>query len=320
MADYGLMSGLAKGLQAGFESYRETKKMNQEAEAKKAMAQLQEKQYRAGLIEKGLLEDPNSETGFSLSPDEQRKRAIDQAVKIGDVQAKGLSPEYDDKGLIKKFNPDPNSKAAQDKANDRTYKNLQIKKLGQEISQGNKVPAGEAAILGSANAAMSALSDTGKLYDTNSDITGPGQGLISRAAGLFQVGDTGKKAASFDAIKQQHAQVIGTYLENGKLTDNDFAKYQKMLPNLTDSPEVKDAKIQGLQRLIAEKQAKQKAALEQANYNVGDIETSKIPEAVGRLGKKPQGLLPQAEASGKPKVVKQNGHTYILNEKTGEYE
>lgn len=53
MADYGLLGGLAEGLKSGFDSYRDTKRANQELELKK-------RQMGADLMARGLKVDENT--------------------------------------------------------------------------------------------------------------------------------------------------------------------------------------------------------------------------------------------------------------------
>jgi hypothetical protein len=63
------------------------------------------------------------------------------------------------------------------------------------------------------------------------------------------------------------AQTIGSILEGGKLTDNDYSKYLAMLPAPGDSQDTKNNKIATLKRQIDLKKKGSIAGLEQAGYN-----------------------------------------------------
>lgn len=307
------------------DTYLKAKQMKQQNDYQKQMMQLQG-------LEHGVTFDQAG--GIAKTDEQKQKENIDRLGKIGDLQAKGLIPKYDEGGGLIGFEADPNSNSMLDKKNDRILKDLQIRKTQKDLaetSKGAKLPAAQAEQLGAANASFEALNSANKQFQDNQDIVGPGQGLLSKAAGYLQVGDRGKKSAAFDAQLKINAQTVGKYLEGGKLTDADIDRYKAMLPTLTDSPQVAAAKTETLQRLIAQKQASEKKAFGQSGYNVADIETSEAPPIGNSLiqpkqqagGLVPSGLIstPSAEAaSAKPKMIMQNGHKYILNDKTGEYE
>lgn len=136
---------------------------------------------------------------------------------------------------------------------------------------GKAVPAGEAVQTGGATSASKALADSGILFESNSAIVGPWQGRVSGLMASGEVGDTGKRAKSFDAQLKSNAQNIGKYLEGGKLTNEDIDRYKEMLPNLRDSKESAKDKIAILQRMIATKQESELAALKGAGYNTAGI-------------------------------------------------
>ena len=195
-----------------------------------------------------------------------------------------------------------------------------------ERANGAKLPATEAVALGSSNSAYQALGDAGKAFEANKDISGPVQGRWSRILAAGEVGDTGKQAKSFDAQLKMNAQIIGKSLEGGKLTDQDIERYKDMLPNLNDSPDAAKNKIAVLQNMLSQKQQAESSALGQAGYNVRNIKMSAPtdnPNFGGlrdKIGSMQDPMLPNAGASEKPNAIKQGGHTYYLNPKTGKYE
>lgn len=118
MADYsGLIQGLSEGLRSGLESYRterdyQTKK-KQEADDRA----MRDKMFQAGLVEKGLMADP--EKGFIRSADTDKERALDRASKQAGLVKAGFTPEYDATTKDVKLNPIPGWRSPEEKALDR---------------------------------------------------------------------------------------------------------------------------------------------------------------------------------------------------------
>jgi hypothetical protein len=148
---------------------------------------------------------------------------------------------------------------------------IQLAQKKLEAGLGKIIPASEAAQFGGTSASFKALQDSADLYENNADLAGPMQGKLSGIAGKLEWGDTGKRAKAFDAQLKMNAQVIGKALEGGKLTDQDILRYRDMLPNLGDSKDAAQAKIQILQNMLFQKQQADLAALEGAGYNTGTI-------------------------------------------------
>jgi hypothetical protein len=95
-------------------------------------------------------------------------------------------------------------------------------------------------------------------------------------------------------------QTIGKLKEGGVLRAEDEVKYAKMLPELTDTPEVARNKIQLVMREMAQKQNDAIAALEAAGYDVSGVKrNTQVPGAPSALaaGRKGGGLIPSADAS-----------------------
>lgn len=163
----------------------------------------------------------------------------------------------------------------------KSIKELQLQALQQkkdESKQGKMLPASEAVNIGGANASFKALEEASKAFESNKDISGPYKGMISKGQGFFEIGDVGRRAKAFDAQTLANAQIIGKYLEGGKMTDSDIDRYKKILPNIGDSPEVAQKKIIIVQNLIAQKQQSEKQALEQAGYNTKSLNVSDVQE------------------------------------------
>lgn len=128
-----------------------------------------------------------------------------------------------------------------------------------------KLPAGEAAALGEAEAAVQSLKDLGAAYDT--DIA---SGFGSSLTGLTQY-LPGTDATLYEDKMRATAQSVGTFLEGGKLAAGDEVKYLRMLPSPGDGAERKKGKIDNLNRLIATKRQEKINALKAAGFNLGNL-------------------------------------------------
>jgi hypothetical protein len=77
--------------------------------------------------------------------------------------------------------------------------------------------------------------------------------------------DTDSQLLRADTMKA--AQIIGKYLEGGKMTDTDVIRYQKLLPAISDTPEVAVAKMNDLRNMIEKKQANRIETFNAQGYN-----------------------------------------------------
>ena len=251
-----------------------------------------------------------------------RQKALDASSGLAQIQK--MIDEKNQKDYLAKRQPLELAKLQAevesikpDKELNRLYRQAQIDALKNRsvgsigsIGAGKTLPASQAEAAGTAQAASQALDDITGIIEKNNDIIGPMSGRVSQLAALGQFGERGKQAANIKGAIDQRAQIIGKYLEGGKLTDQDIVRYRQQLPQITDTPEVAQAKINSLRRLLANKQQAELSALQGAGYATGGIQRMATPEFSN---------LRQSIAQ-KPKTVIQNGHTYILNEQTGEYE
>jgi hypothetical protein len=128
-----------------------------------------------------------------------------------------------------------------------------------------ELPAGEATKIGGASAAVK---NAQKILETWKSKAGDvGSWLLSKlpATEASRYGDNARAAA----------QVIGTYLEGGKLTDADYPKYLAMLPQPGDSEKTAKNKVDAIETLIADRQAAEKQALTATGYDVSRIKDAK---------------------------------------------
>lgn len=326
MADLGLLSGLAGGIERGLGSYLGTKQsLDQQAlqrraqqydeilkqaqirdilgddQANQVLAQINPQQQQAPAQDSdGLLADMSNKSaaGLLAPPAQQLSR-----TSVGKHQREMLNEatkatfQKDPSGKILMANPQsglyeiqereltPKEQYERSKEGlGLTQSKLDIEKKIKELNaekKGKTLPSTEAQSTGSANAAVTALDDVADLVKSKTGIFGPGAGRISGLLAKAQLGETGREAASVNATLKQRAQIIGKYLEGGKLTDSDIKRYEQSLPQLSDSPQVAQDKIDSLQRLIAQKQAAELKTFKEAGYDVGGVTGSTIKSLPG---------------------------------------
>jgi len=113
-------------------------------------------------------------------------------------------------------------------------------------------------------------------------------GIVARAAAtvpyVTQITGWGADAKKRQAVIDRVKQVIGKTLEGGVLRKEDEAKYEKILPNIGDSPEVAKAKLDGLDAAIAKRKGRRLDALTDAGYDTGKF-TARTPKptTIGRF-------------------------------------
>lgn len=168
-----------------------------------------------------------------------------------------------------------------DKAKATELANLKTATVTRQVTQkpmsgagGQQLPAGEATKLGEATGAVQNLDRLAKQFEDK----GAG-GPFGFVKSLIPFTDANKYGDDVRAA----AQVIGGYIEGGKLTDQDYPKYMKMLPKEGDTEATALNKLNNVRVLIANRQAAEKNALAGAGYDV-----SRIPNAAPNVGFTPR--------------------------------
>lgn len=128
--------------------------------------------------------------------------------------------------------------------------------------------------LGEANSATKSAQDLLNRFNGNAD--GVGGWLMS----WLPLTD----ASKYEDRARVATQVIGSYLEKGKLSDANVPQYRAMLPKPGESPATARNKIDAIVQLVKTRQAEQKAALAGSGYNV-----SGIKDAAPAINFKPTG-------------------------------
>lgn len=101
-----------------------------------------------------------------------------------------------------------------------------------------------------------------EIIDTKPGLFGPVRGFLGQKNSY----DT--EAQTIDDDLRRASQVIGKYMEGGVLRKEDEEKYRKMLPQLTDKPEVALNKLEGVANLLAQKQQDYLESYAKAGYDV----------------------------------------------------
>lgn len=105
MADYGLLSGLAQGVNAGLDAYNSAqdrqlriKQYKDEQEVKKLLREQQERGQKMEMVSKGLLETP--EGGFDFSPQKKAEQEADLGYKKSQIQKNLADAEKSKKAAL----------------------------------------------------------------------------------------------------------------------------------------------------------------------------------------------------------------------------
>lgn len=126
----------------------------------------------------------------------------------------------------------------------------------------------QAKLISEGNQLSSVLQPLYGIIDSKSDLFGPIAGRINGN------NPYNTEAATISAQFKTAAQIIGGYLEGGKLTDSDIGRYQTMLPQLNDKPEVAKGKLDAIASLVQQKQQQYLQDFSRAGYNVSGFNGS----------------------------------------------
>jgi len=137
--------------------------------------------------------------------------------------------------------------------------------------KGATLTAGQKKELSDFEVSIKQMNSLNTSIDQFKDVMGPVKGRI-RAMIPYDV-----EAQAFNSNMKAIAQVVGKAMEGGVLRKEDEIKYQKMLPQITDKPEVAKRKIQNvIEMLRLQKQTKED--MYSGSENMGDIYSPVIEE------------------------------------------
>jgi hypothetical protein len=194
------------------------------------------------------------------SPEELAGMSAKELMNVKEIY--GLKHKIDrepvEDARAEQFHQDNQANVAAQQAHTAAMEALALRNEG-------KLPASEAKDLGGSDAALKAIDSLSK------DWEGKASGIGSIATQYLP----GSEASTYSPNLKATTQIVGKYLEGGKLTDSDMPKYAAMMPQPGEPQNVKDAKIATLKRLIAEKRASEGQALAGSGYKVpsGDLVT-----------------------------------------------
>lgn len=106
-------------------------------------------------------------------------------------------------------------------------------------------------------------------------------GLVTELTGI------GTEAKSRQAVLDQAKQVVGKAMEGGVLRKEDEAKYMRILPIISDPPDVAKAKLENLKSVMAQDAEIYIETLEAAGRNVTKIRET-LQKQLGEVEAKPQ--------------------------------
>jgi hypothetical protein len=192
-------------------------------------------------------------------------RAVNGDVKAADA-LKLLKPSGAGEPLVPVIGPDgqpvllPRSEAAGKRP------------AGSGVAGGRPLPAGSASRIAEVNDSLNdasvlkrALSEAGAT-GTVAKLGAWAPNWVTEVTGFGT--DAKKKQALIDRVKQ----VIGKGLEEGVLRKEDEAKYEKILPTISDPPEIVTSKIEGLEAALATKRQNRLESFADAGYDVSRFE------------------------------------------------
>lgn len=153
----------------------------------------------------------------------------------------------------------PKAEREQQKQNREKLFQIEMKEAEQRAQ---KLPSGDVLKLSESAAFPEMLAGLQDDIAKNADIMGPIQGRLG-ANNPYNV-----RAQDFNSKMSAYAQRIGKYMEGGVLRAEDVPKYARMLPQISDLPEVAQKKLQNVSTMLAQKAEGDKGALKAAGYNV----------------------------------------------------
>ena len=93
--------------------------------------------------------------------------------------------------------------------------------------------------------------------------------------------DTGK----YESVLGSVTQIVGRYLEGGKMTDDDRRKYKETLPQIKDSPETLRYKINDLKKILARTAKLRAKLLQDSGYKTPSVDwADKVIEGTSPRG------------------------------------
>jgi len=247
----------------------------------------------------------------SLPPEQQQgayMKARQQLVQNG-IATPDQAPEQFDPNLVKqmanKYRQMAPAFAEQKlKMSTANLHNAQAAALGNkqaESTAGQRLPADKVLAVSEGQRLPNMLADLEGTIEQNQGDFGPFAGRLG------SLNPYNEKAQTIDAQMRTASQTIGRHMEGGVLRKEDEEKYRKMLPTLSDSPEVARNKLALVNRMLQQKQTEDVKALKASGYDTAAFDASRgqapgVPSVLSAGSAKQQsggGLIANAQASEK---------------------
>lgn len=184
----------------------------------------------------------------------------------------------------------------------------------QRVGSGGGGPKPRAVTSGDANKVAelnNSLKDLDTLGATISGVSGATGAKAAAGAALpnfvTSITGLGTEAKEKQAVIDRVKQVIGKSLEGGVLRKEDEDKYKKILPTISDAPDVVNVKLAGLKQAIEQKRDEHLSALEDAGYDTAKFRA--------RAEQKAPAAAPAPTPSTGVTVTAPNGKTYTFKNK-----
>jgi hypothetical protein len=159
--------------------------------------------------------------------------------------------------------------------------------------EGTQVPGSVAAELGQFDSAVAMADDAMKSYMEKA--SSPGSSVKSWLPG--------SDANQYEKERNVTAQAIGTILEGGKLTEQDYDRYKAMLPSPSDTNQIAQTKVTAIKNLIEQRRKGKIQGLAQTGFDVSGVQ-QREPTGFAKAGAG-GGIMPEAVAST-PKITPQD--------------
>jgi hypothetical protein len=284
----GVTAGGAAGAEAGVAGLKSIE------ELKKAQRDQEDKEQKAVLERLKLVKEYKKEAREEeLKRGELKIKQAELGIKAKEVAQKGQQAP---KGFEKVVNPETGE--------------VELRPTIQ------KLPPDKVIALAELGQVPKLLSDLRSTVEANRDLFGPVRGRV-----LERI--PSERGNTVEAQIRNVRQTIGKLKEGGVLRAEDEIKYAKMLPSLTEAPEVALNKIELVSREMNEKANSTIGALGKAGYDVSGFKTAMQPvPALPKVIQPKRGGISEAVAGeqARPQRIIQNGIEYTLNPQTGRYE
>lgn len=164
------------------------------------------------------------------------------------------------------------------------------RKLEQE-EKGSQLPATQAVMLAEGENIPGMLDSLENVLSTETakGVSGPIMGKIRR------VNPYDPAAQDLEGQIRSVRQVVGKFMEGGMLRAEDEKKYEKMLPSLSDTPEVQKSKMAAVRTMLQKKHNQYLTSFQKSGYDVSQytpLQAAQAAQQEAESQKQPQGQQP----------------------------